>query len=300
MNDIVFIEHNMGCDPIYDLFMSGTLLPETYELLEMAKSRGGYIAGGFAALVGYMCVIKRCTPDELTTAVAYHLGNGMLVWPAHNKFKNVNHGDIDIWFPDQASLDLYTGAVSHRGLTGVGVTSTVTGTATEYCIREKQRVQVITSYLMPMHEQLARFDIFNAMACISDSTLIVPEGWSELEESRTLHVASWKSPWTVSRIFKYMRKKGYQHLTPETSSHVVSEALAACAYVHAHPELDITKRDITMNAFRSAYKRGTLPWYLKQLFSSFTDEQLVLLSFLCHDPSGYNSSIHEVIRRHSE
>ena len=303
MNDIVFTEHDLGCSPIDELFAAGVLLRETYELLRIAHSRGGYIAGGFAALVGYMCVVKRCTHAELCSAVAHHLGNGMYMRP-ESAYNNASHGDIDVWFPDRVSLDLFTSEVTHHyGITfggNVKVSDTVTGTAIEYRIGDRQRVQVIRNYVMPMHEQLARFDIFNAMACINDRTLTVPKGWLELEENRTLHVATWKSPWTVSRVFKYMRKKGYMRLTPETSAHVVNEALAACTYVHDRPELSVASRDITMNTLRSSCKRKTLPWVLKQLFSSFTDEQLVLLSFLCNDPNGYNSSMHEVIKRHSE
>lgn len=294
---IVFVEHNFGFDPIADLYASGVLFQETYELLTAATERGGYIAGGFAVLIGRKRIVECCTCSELDIAVANHLGNDswrMLSPSAPSWHKKISHADIDVWFPDVASLAAFTHVV--RDVKNCTVESTVTNTATEYCVRGKQRVQVVTRYLMPMHEQLSRFDILNSMAGIRGNVLTVPENWCALEASRTLHVEHWKSPWTVSRIMKYMRRKGYTHLTPETAACVVDEAVKACEYVHAHPDVGAAAVGIAMNPFRRARMGGNLPWLLKSMFSSFTDEQLVLLSVLCHTDT-YNAAMHEVIKR---
>lgn len=231
---ITFVDHQQETTILGVLRSINAMHPHAVDLLQFALDRGGYVAGGFATIIAREFVLNKWTGTtsdrtSLLTAIRRHIGNPC-VPTINSMMKNVGNGDIDVWFPDQAALTSFLTDNTHLvGVTDVRRTGTVTktGTAIEYVIEEQDRIQVIKTYLMPKHEQLRRFDIFNAMCAFDDRCVTVPDGWEELERNRKLHVHVWKSPWTLSRFFKWYSRKEYRSITEETGTSIKDAALDA-------------------------------------------------------------------------
>jgi hypothetical protein len=206
------------------------LMPCTLRLLRVVFDHSGYIAGGFAAAVARSLLGMGKQPNDLYSNTRRHLGMPRS-HPTH-MYQNAGCGDIDVWFPDQVSLDGFMQDERVKSLSDdprIGRQTTKTGVY-EFIIDGDARIQVITRYLRPMVEQLQGFDIYNSMLAMTDDQLLVPPEWEWLEQQRMIHVTTWSSPWTVNRVMKYFYRKGYQHLTPAAANGFYDAVMAAIEF----------------------------------------------------------------------
>jgi hypothetical protein len=283
----------------------------TIALLQVAFSHGGYIAGGFGAILARHYLLKSTGVDStLFGVIRNHCG-----LPRRRPDPFSMYGDIDVWFPDSTALrdclaDTRYVALSQQ----LKATPTPSGAAIEYIIEGDVRVQFITRWLMPMREQIERFDIYNAMVGVTEHTITVPSDWQTLEELSMLHVVNWMLPLTINRTFKWIRRKGYQQVTPAVASHLYDEVFKAiewsksasvpkcsdvaggCQSIHTeefHKELTSNKlRAVIFNSLGKSVQ-VTLRPILKQM----TNEQLLQLSALFNCSIDYNLAMKEIHKR---
>lgn len=248
MDQIVFKDIKLKVSPFDVLKKNRCISTLSRDFLNVAFKHGGYVAGGFARLVARHMLglvdtklYNGDTVEMFCDAINAHLGHGDLPKSNVSNFRNAGKGDIDVWFPDYKSLSEFENSPELKQILTFGAynvysSPSVTNCATEYVFQERVRIQVIKSWVMPRHEQLSRFDIYNAMCALDNESYTVPEHWEALERANMLHVTSWKSPWTVTRVFKYMNRKGYKHITPETCSYMHAAALDAIEFIRKNPK----------------------------------------------------------------
>lgn len=222
--------------PLLDQFMDDRVLSvTTRNLLRAAFDNGGYIAGGFGTVIARHAVLGQVVKGHEPgwhDPIRRHLRDPVRKKspPGEKSFTNAGCGDIDVWFPHQASLDGFLNN-SHRKtgiLNGfISIDSTMTKSAIEHIIDRDARVQAITRYLMPLHDQISHFDIYNGMVAVTNDKIVYPEHFAYLESNNMLHVTTWDSPWTVNRFFKWMHRKGYTNVTPSTAQVIAQKAIEA-------------------------------------------------------------------------
>jgi hypothetical protein len=184
--------------------------------------------------------------------------------------------------------------------------STITGTALEHIIDSRVRIQVIKQFLMPMQEQLSRFDIYNSMVGITDDTITIPENWKELESKRMLHVNDWRtSKWTINRLFKYMDRKGYHNVSPETADRLAQEVINTLEWYSEHKTefVDMKQKNIDELNLNKLKRTVVLSMpvlkLIKRFLSSMNNDNLLLLSALLNEKSDYNYALQEFINRNA-
>ena len=274
----------------------GCLTDGTLKLLALALEHGGYIAGGFAVVVARHLLLQQ--PD-LFAAILRHTRGQVGQYGGY-------HGDIDVWFPNAASLNQFlndprrlTAASINQfldtplRLTGTVVKRTVTGSAIEYVVDGDVKVQVVTRWLRPIEDQISHFDIYNAMVGLTNTTLVVPEHWEELERANVLHVHQWNSSYTMKRLFKYIYKKGYKALSPTTTDHLYDEVCKACEQ-HGAPT---NYSYLGASLVECRGRMGLFQYRLKPIIASFSSEQLLQLSSLFTTRSNYDHAMQEIHRR---
>jgi len=119
-------------------------------------------------------------------------------------------GDIDIFFDDPSKAE------SHR-LNFKSSFRSFGGNALE--IRnQSMRIQLVDSenLILPMEEQLQRFDFTNACVGITRDHVFVNSRFKEIEAARLLDVKNNVSPFMGSRIMKYFKHRGIAGVTPRS------------------------------------------------------------------------------------
>lgn len=230
---LVFKEHVFEKPLLQQFAEDRVMCAWTRSLLQTAFDHGGYIAGGFGTIVARHAVVgivKKGHDADWHDPVRRHLGDPERLNANAGQWRNVGCGDIDVWFPDQASLNGFLN--DERRLFGISknyisIDTTVTKAAIEHVIEKDARIQVVTRYLMPMIEQISHFDIYNGMVAVTNDKIVYPEHLPQLELNSMLHVVTWDSPWTVNRFFKWMHRKGYTNVTPATSQALAQKAIEA-------------------------------------------------------------------------
>lgn len=235
MDDLRFVVHRLETSMLDMLATTNTFgfRANTRELLRLVYQCGGYIAGGFGTIIARH-LVKGVEPSvnrfkNLDDSIRMHLRTPDVKKGGHSPYVNAGCGDIDVWFSDAVSLAGFMHASRRHEMIDaklIHVSPTVTDAAVEHIIEYDARVQVITRYLADPTTQIASFDVYNGMVAVTNDSIIVPEHWVELENASMLHVATWTSPWTINRFFKWMDRKGYVSVTQETAHHVVKQALA--------------------------------------------------------------------------
>jgi hypothetical protein len=273
----------------------------TRNLLTVAFEHGGYVAGGFGTVMArcYTGIIQK--EDDIWNAIRSHLGQPS---DREGMFANAGCGDIDVWFPDAKSHMAF--CRDPRRLDNVMLKETVTGNAEEHLIVGDARVQVVRSYLAPMREQIANFDIYNGSVAFNNDWMVIPEHFETLERSHTLHVSTWASPWTMNRFFKWInRKRWYQHTTPSTGQHVYEQVIKLLEWKKKWNGTDVMndervretikanklkKRILAQDAFR-------MQRMLQTVVSGLTGEQLLEVSAFFPEPLKYDFAMQEIHRR---
>jgi len=142
-------------------------------------------------------------------------------------------------------------------------------------------------------EVLDRFDFTNVAIGLSlvegQPTITVHRRWRELETEMLLDVRNSRSPFLGHRINKYLKRRGYQGVTPKSSNHI-TDWLAKCVsdekfYIdeeHAlHP-------DVIKNGVMALFERGVAP---KEDIIMFLGKwEVVVYDRKEGDYSGFNSS----------
>lgn len=142
-------------------------------------------------------------------------------------------------------------------------------------------------------EVVDRFDFTNVAIGLSlvegQPTITVHRRWRELETQMLLDVRNSRSPFLGHRINKYMKRRGYQGVTPD-SSHHITNWLVKCASGEKfqlaeksglHPEL-------IKNGVISLFERGVAP---KQDIIMFLGKwEVVVYDRKEGDYSGFNST----------
>jgi hypothetical protein len=210
-----------------------------------------------------------------------------------------NHGDIDIFLPKPQVMKTITTKMaipcqrSHAGF-GWNVHRKSPLEAGPY-IGASQNIQFIDypDFCSPDPiEVVDRFDFTNVAIGLSlvdgQPTITVHRRWRELETEMLLDVRNSRSPFLGHRINKYLKRRGYQGVTPE-SSHHITNWLVKCAagekfYIGEkqalHPE-------VIKNGVISLFERGVAP---KQDIIMFLGKwEVVVYDRMKGDYSGFNS-----------
>lgn len=302
-----FIHQKLPHSLMSMLAHSGNLKQETKVLLGTAFDHGGYIAGGFATVLArwhLKIAHSDSRPRSLAESVRIHLD-----YPALN-VKIFRCSDIDVWFPTERALSGFMADSRLRSLLQckdvVSEAQTVSGCAVEYVVNNDARVQVITKFLMPLEEQIQRFDIYNAAVAVTDDAIVFPEHWEQLERGRVLHVQRWNK-WTSNRVFKYITRKGYCHVTPATAQRILSKIDKCVAWDQKwssqialeDPRAQRLRETITHDKLMQAviFKPQKLQRLLYQFMENMTAEQLLHVSMLFNQPSRYDFAMQEIRRR---
>lgn len=283
----------------------------TGDLLQIVFDHGGYIAGGFAALLARDIVISDLDHfyEDVETRINAHLGMPKVAPSDYPKpwHYNAGCGDIDVWFPDERTLEAFLNDPRRQAMINamvVQVEPTITGIALEHIVLGQARVQVIKAFLMPVQEQLSRFDIYNSMVAITDQDVVYPEHWVLLEKQHMLHVSTWKTPWTVNRFLKYMDgRKGYDKVTPLTADSFIDAALETM-YVFkqkkdASPAASLTFMNQNKLIRMIGQHKPTVQVFFKSLIDVLPAERLLDMSALFAVPADYDLAMQELRRRAS-
>lgn len=308
MDDVVrFVNDPLPVDLMGYAATHGIMRKATRALLARVFSHGGYIAGGFATLLARHFVLYEDVfePDNLVDKVTAHLGCPEPVKDGRRPRHDPRCGDIDIWFPSEASLQAFMADPLRIDLVTRGVvaeTATSAGFGIELLIPGQARVQVITKYLRPIEEQLSRFDIYNAMVAVTNDSIVFPEHWPALERARVLHVSSWSSPWTVNRFLKYLDRKGYSEVTPVTADTFMDEAIKALDWFrNTRPNLPQAEVAETVNQSTLMRALSRAPDKVQRkivaVMRALPAERLLEVSALFKAPINYDYAMQEIHRR---
>ncbi len=311
---IVFCDEALPVKLLDIIKTSRLLRNATQELLLAVFDNGGYIAGGFGALLARHLILHEDADDvdKFENKLRRHLGVPGPI-DASKRYNNAGCSDIDVWFPDDAALQAFMADERRMKLLSCGIvtaTPTAANMAIEHIVRCDARVQVITRFLMPIKEQLSRFDIYNSMVAVTNDTVTFPEHWRALESARVLHVSTWKCPWTVNRFLKYLGaskhmnvpgKKGYVAVTPVTAESFIDAAIKTLQW---HEEL----RGSSPDALNEAIDRDFLlrkieqqpenvQRYMSIVMSALPAERLLEVSALFKAPFDYDCAMQELRNR---
>lgn len=306
-NDTRFINDALPVDLMGYLATHGILGKATRTLLTRALHHGGYIAGGFATLLARHFVLYEdaLEPDDFADKVIAHLRTPEPIKKGSPRWHNSACGDIDVWFPDEPSLQAFMADPCRIDMVTKGVvTETVTtaGFGVEQLIPGQARVQVITRYLRPIEQQLSCFDIYNAMVAVTNARVVFPEHWPSLERQRVLHVSTWASPWTINRFLKYLDRKGYVEVTPVTADAFLDEAIKALDWFrNTMPNVPQAEAAETVNqsALLRALSRAPekVQRKIMAVMRALPAERLLEASAHFQSPARYDYAMQEIHRR---
>lgn len=183
--------------------------------ISTALSNGAYIAGGFARII--------FLSNRVST---YLFGQGRV-------------GDIDLFFSAREQIDAVTHVIrgaSHRSFGGNAreymhaVPYQILKQYENYTRGSSFNLQIVdkAELILPIREQLDRFDFVNVRCAFNDSELLVDDRIMQLETDHLLQIANSSSPYLCSRINKYI-KKGYVTITDDSREHITDWIIRALA-----------------------------------------------------------------------
>jgi hypothetical protein len=184
-------------------------------LIRVAFEHGAWIAGGFARAV-FLC--KRM--DQFFTRNDY-----------------IMPGDIDLFFDSQEEADAVItfyknmGYVSKSyGGNAVQTTCSLGQAITSNSGIKSISIQVVNNptLILPIREQLDRFDFTNVCCAFRDEEFLTPPNLLELESSYLLDIKNSTSPFLAARIRKYMRR-GFAGVTDGSRQHITDWLINAVA-----------------------------------------------------------------------
>lgn len=311
IDEIKFIETKLRTP----LLTSLQVLPAAAgELLNIAFKHGGYIAGGFGIVIARTEYdVKNSDIDDnsdYTSRVKYAIRNHIGLYNqkiTKDPFSTAGHGDIDVWFSSSDQLSSFMSDPDRMKMWDdkfFTCEPTISDCALEHIVAGTTRIQVIKKFLLPMREQLSRFDIYNSMIGLTNTTLTIPEKWLELEQIRTLHVHDWRtSQWTINRLFKYMNKKNYRTVTNETANKIADEVVNTLEWFAANKESMKERKNVDKFNLNKLQKTVVLSMpvlkLIRQFLPNMNNEKLMLMSALLDHETNYNYALKEFISRNA-
>jgi hypothetical protein len=184
-------------------------------LISYALDSGAWIAGGFARAV---FLGKRM--DQFFSRSDYSLA-----------------GDIDLFFDNQEAVDnvikffMNSGYISKSyGGNAIQTTCHLGQTVAKYSDITSISVQVVNNpeLILPIREQLDRFDFTNVCCAFRGETFLAPSNILELEANYRLDIKNSTSPFLAARVRKYMRR-GFVGVTEDSRQHITDWLINAVA-----------------------------------------------------------------------
>jgi hypothetical protein len=175
-------------------------------LISFALDSGAWIAGGFARAV---FLGKRM--DQFFSRSDYNMP-----------------GDIDLFFDNQAAVDEViehfksSGYISKSyGGNAIQTTCHLGQIATKHSDITSISIQVVNNpeLILPIREQLDRFDFTNVCCAFRGETFLAPSNILELEANYLLDIKNSTSPFLAARVRKYMRR-GFVGVTEDSRQHI--------------------------------------------------------------------------------
>jgi hypothetical protein len=229
-----------------DALIGGGITSHQVEVFNAAWDAGGYIAGGFARMVGVLDARSR---NELTLYPTWRDREGwrnltlyveMMMEPPRPPWegKAVSNwnwkwrgtvGDVDLFFPNEASAWAAISRVKSRFGEGIHLAPTAAGYAQEV-VHDRCRYQFITKVNGTPEEVLDSFDLTNAKVALTPDAILTTPEWRELEEKRAIGIDVWSKPNLLWRVWKWARKHTYLKLRSSDEDrfvNVVFDALEA-------------------------------------------------------------------------
>lgn len=219
MNNILQVE-TIETDSIVKL-LHHIVTPYTTEILQSVFEHNGYIAGGFATLLARHLLIDH-TADAIDS-FAVHV-RSHLCYPQPNSEFACFTPDIDVWFSnveDWNSFKNWLDAYQQKYNLFIFTFPSKAHWALECIVKSDARFQFINKAFAEPIQQISTFDIFNACVVVFDKAIMVPCGWRDYESRRELHVHNWQ-PHTFTRLNKWLRKRIYNRVSPETGNMLYS------------------------------------------------------------------------------
>lgn len=204
------------------------LLFDTHPITNLLQE-GCYIAGGFGRALLNGSDLSRYLGSA-------RIGNTYSGQP----------GDIDIFFSDSTKAEQLR-SVFNTDARSFGKNALETRVA--YGIR----VQLVDGddLILPMEEQMDRFDFTNACVAITRDHFIVHEKFEAIERDKLLDVKRCSSPFLGSRIMKYFNYRGLSGVTPE-SEPVITEWIMRALSMNFDV---VTKTNVERGAIDHALQR---------------------------------------------
>lgn len=248
------------------------LRSQAEELLRTAFKHNAYVAGGFARVV---TSAEGAPNDEKRQDRLWRYLEQHDPIDRSNRWWKVGRGDIDLFFQNHADLAKFEHEVSRFPVFEKNRYPSPSGSCIEFDCDKCVCVQVVTRYVAPIEEQLKSFDIYNAMVAFNDKEMIMPHDWKDYEDSNTLHVVGWRSPFTVQRMRKWFWKHRYDKLSQETASELGIRALDIIARLKAQP----------LTTPFGEYKHDKVVYALKEFVPHMTNDELLMLTSLYPEDS---------------
>lgn len=271
----------------------------TTEILQSVFDHNGYIAGGFATLLArHLLQIEPTTDDEFAMNVRSHLQHPPL-----------NHGlvfaspDIDVWFSnaeDWRSFKIWLDAYQQEYNSLIITFPSRAHWALECIVKNDARFQFINRAFAEPVQQISTFDIFNACVVVFDKEIMVPCGWRDYESRRVLHVHNWQ-PHTFTRLNKWLRKRTYKHVSPETGNMLYSclerELEKSTPQLEGKKYDDVAKliADCRIHPKDACGKR--MHAKLLPFLHALTNEQLLFITSLFPTTIDYDIITKEIMKR---
>lgn len=197
MIDFEYHQDDAALDVVLNNFSS---FPKTSNMIRLALSLGAVIAGG--AAISLFEFRKKCHSSSPPA-------------PSKGLWK-----DIDLWFPNQASLDTYFSSVS---LNGIVCHKSFGGNAIDLRIPDGgPPLQVITFRIGSPVEIISQFDFKNCAIAFDGRGFWLHKDVPELLRQKKLELLNDNSKWFISRVSKYLRK-GYCVLDKEIQERMFRE-----------------------------------------------------------------------------
>lgn len=257
MIDNVFVS-DFGCD-YYDRMKALLQQQSLYydalvDVIDCAIQHGAYVAGGFAKFM-HANAQERLTLLGITYNHVY-----------------CNRGDIDVFFQDARSLAKFESDVEsvlfrhkHRALRKC---KSYTGTCDNYDIEFNKlpsgslrlgathvTVQIVKAFTGDTKKQLSSFDIANCKVAFDKSTLVYDSRLPTLESEKTLVVDDIITPYTVSRVAKYVLRDDYKRLSPESEKKLIEHGLE---YMRETTPTWKTRNGVEYHKFRTVNEMARL------------------------------------------
>tara|TARA_A100001011_G_scaffold400259_1_gene513605 strand:- start:7071 stop:7886 length:816 start_codon:yes stop_codon:yes gene_type:complete len=221
--------------------------------------------------------VKHVLDNSLITYVTEHCsgyisgGFARKVYLRENLSEYLSHGDIDIYFH---SFEGFKKAEEYFEKQCVSKYESITGSCSQYTTwlfdNPYVKVQLVKAFTGTPLELFKSFDFTNNKIALHGSKIIYDKSISDLDFHKRLDINNSNSPFLMSRIYKYMKYRGYESITNSSRDHITAWLVKANQGFWDSEKCGVTWFD------GGVYRQWCLPWLIanKELI---TDTDLLLL-----------------------